>query len=279
MIYPFIATVTDAIDVIITKKVFTTFKQLTPRTLAWWIFVWITILGLLLSPWLVHIQPAALSWQYLGLVLLMAILAANYNFLYYYGLRYEHISEIEPFFLFNPLIAILIAGIFYPSERFWQIYLAIMIASIFLFWSHLKKRHVVLGKPLLAVLGFSLLFGLEAVIIKQLLIVYSPVALYLIRVITTALFIWVLEKGKIPLLTLRQIPYFVLLAAGALVTNSLIYLSYGLQGISSTIFILILSPVLVYALAVLFLKEKLIWKNLVTSLVIILLIIWVNLST
>lgn len=279
MIYPFIATVTDAIDVIITKKVFTTFKQLTPRTLAWWIFVWITILGLLLSPWLVHIQPAALSWQYLGLVLLMAILAANYNFLYYYGLRYEHISEIEPFFLFNPLITILIAGIFYPSERFWQIYLAIMIASIFLLWSHLKKRHIVLGKPLLAVLGFSLLFGLEAVIIKQLLVVYSPVALYLIRVITTALFIWVLEKGKIPLLTLKQIPYFVLLAVGALVTNSLIYLSYGLQGISSTIFILILSPVLVYALAVLFLKEKLIWKNLVTSLVIVLLIIWVNLST
>lgn len=279
MIYPFIATVTDAIDVIVTKKVFTTFKQLTPRALAWWIFVWITILGLLLSPWLVHIQPAALSWQYLGLVLLMAILAANYNFLYYYGLRYKHISEIEPFFLFNPLIAILIAGIFYPSERFWQIYLAIIIASIFLLWSHLKKRHVVLGKPLLAVLGFSLLFGLEAVIIKQLLAVYSPVALYLIRVITTALFIWVLEKGKIPLLTLKQIPYFVLLAAGALVTNSLIYLSYGLQGISSTIFILILSPVLVYALAVLFLKEKLIWKNLVTSVVIILLIIWVNLST
>lgn len=279
MIYPFIATVTDAIDVIITKKVFTTFKQLTPRTLAWWIFVWITILGLLLSPWLVHIQPAALSWQYLGLVLMMAILAANYNFLYYYGLRYEHISEIEPFFLFNPLITILIAGIFYPSERFWQIYLAIIIASIFLLWSHLKKRHIVLGKPLLAVLGFSLLFGLEAVIIKQLLVVYSPVALYLIRVITTALFIWVLEKGKIPLLTLKQIPYFVLLAVGALVTNSLIYLSYGLQGISSTIFILILSPVLVYALAVLFLKEKLIWKNLVTSLVIILLIIWVNLST
>jgi len=276
MIYPFIAAVVDAVDVVTTKRVFNVFKQLTPRALAWWGFIWITILGLTLSPWLVHIERQALSSHYLVLIVLMTILAANYNFLYYYGLKSEHLAEIEPFFLFNPLVTILIASLFYPSERFWQLYVAIVIAGILLAWSHIKKHHLSLGKPLLAVLGFSLLFGLEAVIIKQLLVVYSPVALYLVRVITTALFIWILEKGRIPMLTLKQLPYFIFLAAGALLVNSLIYTSYKLSGISSTIFVIILSPILVYALSVLFLREKLIWKNVISSIAIVLLVIWVT---
>lgn len=276
MIYPFIAAIIDAFDVVATKRFFNIFKQLSPRMFAWWVFVWITVLGLILSPWLVHIEHQALSPYYLVLIVLMTFLAANYNFLYYYGLKSEHLADIEPFFLFNPLVTILIASLFYPSERSWQLYLAVIIAGGLLAWAHIKKHHLSLGKPILAVLGFSLLFGLEAVIIKQLLAVYSPVALYLVRVITTALFIWILEKGRIAMFTMKQLPYFILLAVGALVVNSLIYTSYKLSGISSTIFVIILSPILVYALSVMFLKEKLIWKNVITSLGIVLLVLWIT---
>lgn len=276
MIYPFIAAIIDAVDIITTKRVFNVFKTLSPRMLAWWVFVWIAILGLIISPWLVHIEDAAISPYYLMLIVIMTFLAANYNFLYYYGLRNDHLANIEPFFLFNPLITILIASLFYQSERSWQLYLAVIIAAGLLAWTHIKKHHLTLGKPILAVLGFSLLFGLEAVIIKQLLAVYSPVALYLVRVITTALFILILEKGRIVMLTLRQLPYFIFLAIGALIVNSLIYTSYKLSGISSTIFVIILSPILVYALSILFLKEKLIWKNVISSAAIVLLVIWIT---
>jgi len=276
MIHPFIAALVDAVDVTVAKGAFNRFKQLSPRMLAWWVFVWVAILGLMLSPWLVHIEHQAFSPYYLGLIVLMTFLAANYNFLYYYGLRSEHLANIEPFFLFNPLTTILIASVFYSSERSWQLYLAVIIAGGLLAWSHIKKNHLVLGKPVLAVLGFSLLFGLEAVVIKQLLVVYSPLALYLVRVITTALFIWILEKGRIIMPTLLQLSYFAFLGAGALVVNYLIYTSYKLSGISNTIFIIILSPILVYTFSVLFLKEKLLWKNVVSSIGIILLVIWIT---
>ncbi|MBU1083046.1 DMT family transporter [Patescibacteria group bacterium] len=275
MIYPFIAAVIDAVDRITVKRVFNVFRQISPRMLAWWIFVWVTIFGLMFSPWLVQIEHAAFTPHYLVLIVLMTFLAANYNYLYYYGLRNEQLANVEPFFLFNPLVTILIASLFYPDERSWQLYSAVIIAAGLLAWSHIKKHHISLGKPILAVLGFSLLFGLEAVVIKQLLVVYSPVALYLVRVITTALFIWILEKGRIPMITLKQLPYFVFLGAGALAVNSLIYTSYKLSGISDTIFVIILSPILVYALSVIFLKEKLLWKNVVASVAIVLLVVWV----
>lgn len=278
MIYPFIAVVFDALTLITTKKVFNLFKTLNHRTFAWWIFVWIIIVGLLVSPWLVQINSLALSPHFLWLLLALAFLAANYNLLYYFGLRYEKIAEIEPFFLFNPLVTILIAGLFYTDERFWQIYVAATIAGILLAWSHIKEHHLRLSRPLLAILGFSLLVGLEAVVIKQLLLAYSPVALYLIRAIVTVLFLWIIEKGKIPMISVKQAVYFLAIAVGAVITASLIYFSYQLQGISSTVFVLILSPVLVYILSIIILKERLKWKNIVTSLVIVALVIWVTIS-
>lgn len=278
MIYPFIAVVIDAFLLILTKKVFNTFKNLNQSTFALWIFLWITILGLLSSPWLVQINSLALTPHFLWLLLALAFLAANYNLLYYFGLKYKNVSEVEPFFLFNPLIAILIAGMFYTDERAWQIYVAAIIAGACLAWSHIKKRHLAIGKPLLAILGYSLLFGLEAVVIRQLLAVYSPVALYLVRAIVTALFLWIMYRGTIPMLTKKQTPYLIAIAAGAIAVNALIYFAYSLQGISSTIIVLILSPILVYILSVIWLKEKLRLKNVITSIIILLLVIWVTFS-
>lgn len=277
MIYPFIAAVIGAVSLVFEKKVFNKFKQLDQIAFAWWLFFCIVIVGLAVSPWLVTINPLAITPYFLWLLLALAFLAANYNMLFYFGLRYKNVTEIEPFLLFNPLIAILIAGLFYHDERSWQVYLAAIIAGALLAWSHIKRKHIVIGKPLLAILGYSLLFGFEAVIIRQLLIVYSPVALYLIRAIITTLFLWIVSKNNIPMIKIEQIPYFLVIATGAVIVNTLVYLSYQLQGISSTIFILMLSPILVYALSVFMLKEKLKWKNILTSIVILMLIIWIAL--
>lgn len=275
ILYPFLAALVDSVTLIATKRFFNIFKELNYRAFAFWGFVWIIIIGLVISPWLVRISPAALHLPYVWLVVLMAGLAANYNVLYYFGLKYEHVSEVEPFLLFNPLITIVIAGLFYTDERSWHIYVAAAVAGLLLSWSHWRKGRLKLGKPLLAILSFAFLYGIEAVIIRQLLAVYSPVALYLVRSLVTALWLWVLEKGRIQMITLKQAPYFILLGIGAIVASALVYTSYKLQGISMTIFILILSPVLVYAMSVLLLKEKLHWRDLVVSIGVVLLVIWI----
>ena len=274
MLYPFLAVIFDVFTLIATKRIFVKFKNLDYKSFAWWLFFWITGVGLLAAPWLVTIRPEATQSHYLWLLLALAFLAANYNLLFYFGLKYEKVSEIEPFLLFNPVVAILIASLFFPSERSWHVYLATVIASLALAWSHLDHQHFRLSRPLLAILGFALLHGLEAVIIKELLAVYSPLALYLVRCITTALFLWVVEKGKIKKITLQQIPFFILIAVGAVITSVLIYTAYHGVGISLTMAVLFLSPILVFLLSVLYLREKLQWKNIVSSVVIVGVIIW-----
>ena len=276
MIAALIASIFSAFDLIITKKVFNIFKNLSFKTFSLWIFIFIIVVGLIVSPWFVQIDvPIAVTPHFLWLLLIMAFLSANYNLLYYFGLRYEKLSDIEPFLLFDPIVTILIASLFYADERFWQLYVAAFIAGGFLAWSHIEKRHIKLGKPLLAILGFSILAGLEAVVIKQLLIVYSPTALYLVRAIIVALFLWIVQKGRIVPITIKQIPFFLLIASLAVLIQSLIYSAYHNIGVSLTEFILLLSPILVYGLSSIVLKEKLGWKNLVTSAVVIALIIWV----
>lgn len=278
MIYPLLAAVVGSITLIATKKFFNIFKELNYRAFAFWGFVWVIIIGLLVSPWLVIIHPDALHLPYIWLLVVMAGLAANYNVLYYFGLKYEHVTEVEPFLLFNPLITIIIASLFYADERSWHIYVAAGLAGLLLGWAHWRKGKLKLGKPMLAILGFAVLYGVEAVIIKQLLAVYSPVALYLVRSLVTALWLWVLEKGRIQPMTVRQIPYFITLGIGAIVGSALVYTSYHLQGISATVFILIFSPVLVYTLSVVFLKEKLHWRDVVADIGVVLLIGWIMIA-
>lgn len=278
MWYPFLVVAFDAITLIATKRLFVKFKQITYRSFAWWLFVWIVVVALVLSPWFFHIDPAAFSHQYIWWMLALVFLAGNYNLLYYYGLEYENIAEAEPFLQFNPLLAVVIASLFYADERSLHIYLAIIVAGLVLTWSQVKRKQLSLKKPLLALLAFSVLYGLEAVVIKHLLVVYSPLALYLVRAIMIVVFLWILQKGSIQPIQIKHIPHFLLVASGAVAASVFLYLSYQTVGISTTIFTLLLSPILVYGLSAGYLREKVLLKNLISSAVIVGLVVWITLT-
>lgn len=274
--YPIAAAITGAFTMIMEKKVFLRFKEINPRSYAFWLFAWVAIIGALVSPWFVQIHFEVFDSLHIWALVGLAFLAANYNLLYYYGLRYEKVSEIEPFLLFNPILVIVIAGLFYPDERSIFVYIATFIAVLVLGWSHLEKKHLKLNKAMLAIIGFAVLAGFEAVIIKYLLTALSPLALYLFRAIVTALFIWVVSRGNIQMLKPRQYPWFWLVASLAIVASVLVYTSFIVVGITVTKFVLLLSPVLIYWLSVVMLKERLKWKNLVASVVMVLLAIWLS---
>jgi len=278
MLYPFLVVIFDVVTLITTKQLFVKFKRLTYRSFAWWLFIWIIIVAVCFSPWFFHVDPRAFQHQYLWWLVALAVLAANHNLLYYYSLEYEQLSEVEPFLLLNPLVAIMIASVFYPAERSWHIYAAAAIAGAVLCWSHMRRHRIKLDAHLWALVGFSVLYGLEAVVVKHLLAVYSPLALYLIRGVFVAIFLGILEKGKIQKISLKEVPYFLLVGLGAVAASVALYLAYQTVGISLTIFILLLSPVLVYFLSAWYLREKLKWKNLVSSAVIIGLVVWIILA-
>ncbi|MFA5270163.1 MAG: DMT family transporter [Patescibacteria group bacterium] len=278
MLYPLLAAAIDSVALVFTKRSLGIFKKLTNQAFAFYLFIFIVAVGLITLPWTGHIDQLAFSPRYIILVLLMVVLAANYNLLYYYGLKHERVSQLEPLLLFNPLLTVVIAGLIYPDERSWQIYLSVGLAAMLLIWARWHAGSITLDKAMWAMVGFAVLYGIEVAIIRQLLEMYSPISLYLVRCLATALFLWILGRGRMPMISWRQATYFLGLAISAVVVTSLVYLSYHTQGISSTIMVMIISPVLVYSLSAVVLKEKISPRDVIASIGVVLLVLWANLS-
>ena len=278
MIYPLLAAVIDSVTLVLTKRSLIVFKQLTDQAFTFWIMVFIVAVGLITLPWTGHIDPAAFSLRYGILVLAMVALAANYNILFRYGLKHEQVSQLEPLLLFNPLLTVVIAGLIYPDERSWQIYLAIGLASGLLIWSRWRAGSIRWDKAMWAMVGFAVLYGIEVAIVRQLLEVYAPISLYLVRCSTTGLFLWMLGRGRMPLINWRQSAYFLGMAISAVVVTGLVYFSYHAQGINATVMVMIISPVLVYSLSAAVLKEKISPRDVIASIGVVLLVLWANLS-
>jgi drug/metabolite transporter (DMT)-like permease len=278
MIYPLLAAIIDSVTLVFTKKFLNIFKQLSNRTFSFWAFVFIVAVGLTTLPWTGHIDPAARSPYYIVLTLIMVVLAANYNLLYHYGLRRERLSQLEPLLLFTPLLTILIVGLIYPAERSWHIYIAAGLAGLLLLWSRWHAGSIKWDKGMWAIVGFAVLYGIEVAIIRQLLDVYSPISLYLVRCSATALFLWVLGRGKISMVNWRQAGGLLLLGISAVVVSGLVYFSYHSQGVESTVMVMILSPVLIYSLSAVVLKEKLSSRDIIAGVGVMLLVLWANLS-
>ncbi|OGB74788.1 hypothetical protein A2810_00545 [candidate division Kazan bacterium RIFCSPHIGHO2_01_FULL_49_10] len=278
MIYPLLAAAIDAVALVITKRSLGVFKQLTNQAFSFWLFIFIVAVGLITLPWTGHIDPQAFSLNYIFLILIMVILAANYNLLYYYSLKHERVSQLEPLLLFNPLLTIVIAGLVYPDERAWQIYLSTILAATLLVWSRWHAGSIKWDRAMWAMVGFAVLYGIEVAIIRQLLNVYSPISLYLVRCATTGLFLWILGRGRVPLISWRQAGYLLGLAISAVVATGLVYFSYHAAGVGATVMVMIISPVLVYGLSAVVLKEKISFRDIVASIGVVLLILWATLS-
>ena len=277
ILLPIIAVLADASYMTIVKSFFRRYGRLTSREFNWLQFVGIVFVLLMTAPFFVHWPtPAQMQslWQLLVGVILLATAA---NLLFYWAIEREKISEVEPFLLFNPLVAILIAGLFYPSERIWLVYVAAAIASVILVWSHWHKHKLTLTRGLMAIIGFSLIYGLEASAVKTLLTVYEPIALYLIRssfvLITLSLVAWPNFKIIKP----HHWAIFGILGALAVASMTATYMAFVARSVSETIFIFTLSPILVYVLSVLFLYEQWRMKNIIASVVIAGLVVWVSL--
>lgn len=188
-------------------------------------------------------------------VVFMSVLA---NILFFYSLKKVEISEFEPIRLMQPLFTILLAVIFYSSERNWSIVLLALIASISLVVAHIKKHHFVVNKYVLSIYLGSFFFAAELVASKAIVEYYHPFFFYFLRcffifVLTLLIFrpkfdVFVKEK-KIGLLTL-------IIALIWVFYRAIIYYGYGAYGVVATTLLFILAPVFLITLAVIFLHEK-----------------------
>jgi len=273
---PFIAVVANAIYLTISKAFFKRYHKLTSREFNWLQFAGILLVLFLLMPFFGE-WSASLSNTAIWLLVGIGVLSILGNVLYFWGLSHEKISEVEPFLLFNPLITIVIASLFYSDERSWPIYIAAFLASIILGWSHIKKHHLSFTWGVLAILSFSILYGFEAVMTKALLYELSPIMLYLFRCLIIFVGLSIFVRPNLSVIKKHHLaPFGILggLAAAAVIAT---YTAFHILGLSQTIFVFILSPILVYILSVIFLDDHWKTKNIVASIIIAILVIWVNL--
>lgn len=274
---PVITACANAIYMVVAKKFFRTYGRLSSSEYNWVIFAWLIIVMLFIFPllgrWPDWSQIQIVFWPLVGLV----VTATAANLLFAWTMEHEHLSEVQPFLLFGPLITILIASIFYADQRVWQVYVAAAIASLVLIWSHLKKAHFTWNKPLATVSLYLILTALEVVFLRPLLEVFSPLGIYLIRCVLVLIGLTLIQPPQLEKVKFRHLPYFFLLAGLAVLSTWASYTAFQLLGISQTMLILMLSPVMIYILSLIFLKERWRAKNVIASAVIIGLVLWVSL--
>lgn len=273
---PVIAAIADAVYLTVTKFFFRKYGKFSNREFIWVLFA--TIVGILLAAlpslgvWPSWVEVQTVAWPLVGLV----VLATIHNLLSSWAIEHEHISEVQPFLMFTPLMAILVVSIFYPDERIWQIYLASGIAGVLLIWSHLKKSHFVWSPGLAAICGFIVLYGFEVVLLRQLLPVFPPLILYLVRCGLILLALTGFARPDFSMTKPRHMLYFILLGGLAVLSTWAAYTAFTVLGINHTLFVFVLSSVLVYWFSALFLAEKWQLKNIITSAAIVGLVLWVS---
>jgi len=282
MIIPIIAAFTAA-GGIIWDKIVLSAQKIGYRQLIIILFLLFFLICLVFYPFWGHIESRAFSGKYLGLLFLIIFIASIYNVLYYHGVEKEKIVQVELITMLTPLSTIVIASVFLQSERNWHIFFAGIIASFALIFSHMRRHHLSFDIFEKGLLIYLLLYPIEAILIKNLLYLYSPLALYLVRTLGVFIFLFIWFFWIRPIFVDEPMPSFshlklkhylscVGIAVLAVLQMVLTYTAYSSWGIVYTTIILILTPILVYFGGFFILKEK-IKKRVVIAAIVILICI------
>lgn len=242
-------------------------------------FLAIVLVMLPFSYFFWNVQPEAMSWTNLGLLLLIVILSIFANILIIYSLKKEDISEIEPIRLMQPLFVILIAFILsfffdiFSNEGSPLILVLALIASLSLVLSHIRKDHLSFNKYALAAIFGGLLFAVELVLSKFILSYYNSFTFYFLRCLLIFVLTWVIFHPKIS--SIKTKTKWMIFVGGIIwvIYRIIMYYGYLTIGIVFTTMLFILAPIFIYLFAWMFLKEKIEWKQIVSSIVIVICII------
>lgn len=215
------------------------------------------------------VDPAALSLINLGIFAFVIVIAFFANILIFYSLKREKVSEFEPIWLMQSIFVVILAFIFYKSERNYLIFGLAMIANLALILAHVRKYHLVWDKYILAAFFGSFLFAVELITSKLILQYYNPFMFYFIRCFFILLICYIAFRPNGKELSRENV--WMILAIGAMwaVYRAIIYYGYQHIGVMLTALLFVLSPVFVFLFAVIFLKEKPDWRQITSTIVIV----------
>jgi len=222
-----------------------------------------------------RLDTEALRLTNILIFILIIIFSFLGNIFLYYSLKHEKITQIEPARILEPLLVILIAIIFSffinssLYERKISVILPAIIAATTLLFSHIKKHHLKFNKYFITTLIASTFFALELVISRLLLDFYSPMTFYFIRALAVSILSLLIFMPNFKGLDKKSLGIILLTSIGWVIYRVLIYYGYIHYGVIFTTLLFLLAPIFIYLFAHIFLKEKISWKNIVTSLIIL----------
>jgi len=266
--FAFISALTQAGGIILDKIILTR-QRVEMRVFIPVLFIILFVFSALLMPFLGWIHWELFSPKFIGLFCLMIALAFFWNILYYRGAQAEKVHEFELIIMAQPLVTILMASAVFANERNWYVLIAAVVAAVALFFSKFTREHFSFSPTMWGLVWAVLLMSAELIVIRMLLFLLSPVALYALRtgILAVAFYFYYRPHLKV----ISRAHYAFIGTSAALGTIQMITKFYGFEtlGIVYTSLILIMAPVLVYISSALLLHEKIKWRTIVSGLVIL----------
>ena len=265
---PFIGAFLEATGVILEKKALKdknmNFKNYTTYE---FLAIIIVMLPILYFTW--KIESSAGSLGNIILFAFVIIVATLANLLIFYSLKRENVTEFEPIWLMLPMFTIILAFILFKTERNLVSVILASIASLTLVIAHVKKHHLKMDKYILAAILGSFLFAVELIASKPLLLFYNPFTFSFIRCFFIFLICFSLFRPNGKELNKKIGMMLILIGVMWVMYRAIIYYGYETVGIIHTTTIFILSPVLMFLFAIIFLKEKPTMRQIISTIIIV----------
>jgi drug/metabolite transporter (DMT)-like permease len=220
------------------------------------------------------LDPGAFELKNIIIFTIVVIFSILANLFVFYSLKWEKLSNLEPARLLEPLFVILLAILFSffaedLYERNIKIIVPALIAGFALIFSHVKKHHLTFNKYFIAAVIGSLFFAVELVISRLILDFYSPISFYFLRSSAVFLLSFLIFRPNFGKLSTKVKWEILLIGAIWMIYRVIVYYGYLNIGVIFTTLLIMLGPIFIYIFARIFLKEKLGWRNIVASLIIV----------
>lgn len=217
-----------------------------------------------------------MTWQYIGLFVLMIATAITWNTFYAKGIQKEDLHEFELIMLLSPIVTIIFATIFLPSERSWSVFIPGLIASGALLVTRFRKHHITIGTTAWGTIIAMVLISFEAILIKELLNIFSPVTLYFVRTFFVAVCFALIYRPKVLSVNRDAFAIIIFSAMFGVIQMVLKFVGFKNLGVIETTMILVLGPFMVYSVSSAIFKEKLYKRDLFAAVVVVLCILYVQ---
>lgn len=244
------------------------------------------IISLVTIPFLFFFWKLSANAFELKYFLIFALIIASSitaNLFVFYSLKGEKVTNLEPARILEPMFTILLALVFsFFVQGFYEqnikILIPAVIASLALIFPFLKKEHFRINKYFISAILGSFFFGLELILSRLILDFYSPITFYFLRSLSIFLFSLIVFHPKMQILDKKTSSAIIATGAIWVIYRVAVYFGYLNYGVIFTTLIIMLGPMFVYILANKFLKEKLNWRNIVSSIIIIGCVIYATIS-